>query len=819
MTKKAQTIIIGAGIVGVSVAYHLAQIGVKDILLLDKGDLDHNPGSTSHAPGGLRTLTVSDFFTRLGYGSRQVYDKLPLATEGQEHFFRNGFVQVANTEERFNSYKRIQEMGMIHGIDAFLLTPNEVQDKLPMIDPKTIYGGIFTPSSGTVKTSLVATSMRRVAESMGALESHGDTLVTEVIAENGVVKGVLTDNPTMPRIDCERVVLCSNIWAPVLCQKLGVPMPLYPGEHQYIFTDPTSALDAFNHSENCIPIVTMDDISVYFRQHFDRIGIGSYHHPARLVDPNAIIRSDAKMPFTPDDFTDAWRLMQHHMPVLNNTDVSHGFNGMFAFTVDHYPIMGESHIKGFWTNVGMWLSFASEAGRVLARWMETGDPGFDVSYADIHRFHPHQLNDEFLRRQSKYYYEIGFDILHPNEVASSVRNLRLSPYHSQMQALGGQMVPLAGIETPWYYDSNQSLVEKYGDQFPHRTGYDGTGWSPIIGCEHLAMRETVGLMDWNGAIGPIEISGPGACDYLNYICSNQIDVPVGRVVYTLLLTGKGKIKRDVTILRLADDKFWLLTGKGNMPAEIAWIRQFLPTDGSVRIDNLSEQYVSLALWGPNARKVLEAVTRSDVSDEAFPFYTAQTLDIGMATAKVLRISYAGELGYEFYAPITFGSHLWDTLVAAGEEHGLVPVGIAALFSLRIEKGFLITGMDMTVKDTPYEAGVGWMVKTKKGDFVGREAAIVAKKAGPSKKLVTLTFDDPNAIMYGYEPVMDGDNVVGQITSGEYGYNVGKFIALAYVQPQYAALGTKLRVRYTGNFYEGTVSKATQFDPKGGRMRQ
>ncbi|MGB1250403.1 MAG: GcvT family protein [Candidatus Promineifilaceae bacterium] len=818
MTKKVQTIIIGAGIVGVSVAYHLAQMGVKDILLLDKGNLDHNPGSTSHAPGGLRSLTTSDFFTRLGYASRQVYDKLPLAIEGREQFFRTGLMQVANSAERFSSYKRIEEMGMIHGIEANLLTANEVHDLLPLIDPSTIYGGIHVPSSGTVKTSLIATSMRRIAENMGAVESHGDTLVTEIIEEGGVVKGVLTDNPAMPRIDCERIVLCSNIWAPVLCQKLGVPMPLYPGEHQYIYTDPTPALDAYSHTESGIPITTMDDISVYFRQHGNRIGIGSYHHPARLVDPNAIIRHDAKMPFTPEDFTDAWRLMQHHMPVLKDTNVSHGFNGMFAFTVDHYPIMGQSQIKGLWTNVGMWLSFASEAGRVLSQWMETGDPGMDVSVADINRFHPHQHNDEFLRRQSKYYYEIGFDILHPNQVASSVRNLRTSPHHAQMQALGGQMIPIAGIETPWYYESNRPLLETYGDQFPHRTGYDATGWSPIIGAEHLALREKVGMMDWSAAIGPIEISGSGALDYLNYICTNQIDIPVGRVTYTLLLTPQGKIKRDVTILRLAADKFWLLTGKGNMPAEIAWMRQFLPSDGSVRLENLSEQYMSLALWGPNARKVLETVTRSDVSDEALPFYTAKTLDIGMATAKVIRISYAGELGYEFYAPITFGSHLWDTLYQAGQEYGLVPVGVAALFSLRIEKGFLITGSDMTVKDTPYEAGMGWTVKTKKGDFIGRQATITAKKAGPSKKLITLTFDDPSAIMYGYEPVMVGDKVVGQITSGEYGYSVGKFIALAYVDPAYTAKGTELRVRYTGNFYTGVVSDSVQFDRAGGRMR-
>ncbi len=497
--------------------------------------------------------------------------------------------------------------------------------------------------------------------------------------------------------------------------------------------------------------------------------------------------------------------MQYHMPELEKTQVSHGFNGMFAFTADHYPIMGESHIKGFWANVGMWLSFASEAGRVLARWMETGDPGMDVTSANINRFHAHQLNDEVLRRQSKYYYEIGFDIVHPNEVASSVRNLRLSPYHEQMKALGAQFVPSAGIETAWYYESNAPLVEKYDSQIPRRTGYDATGWTPIIGAEHLTMREHVGLMDWSAGITPIEISGKGACDFLNYLCTNQIDVEVGRIVYTLLLTPNGKIKRDVTVLRLAKDRFWLLMGKSNLPAEIAWIKQFMPSDGSVRLVDLSEQVMSLVLAGPNSRDVLQATTRSDVSDASFPFYTAQKIDVGMTTATVLRISYAGELGYEIYAPTSFGSRLWDTLFEAGQSHGLAPVGLAALFSLRIEKGFRLTGSDMTVKDMPYEAGMGWLVKTKKGNFVGREATITDKKAGINKKLVTLTFDDPAAIMYGYEPVLAGDQVVGQVTSAEFGYSIGKFVALAYVDVAHSTIGTKLRVRYTGNFYEGVVS--------------
>ncbi|MCA9963863.1 MAG: FAD-dependent oxidoreductase [Anaerolineales bacterium] len=817
MTQKANIIVIGAGIVGVSVAYHLARKGAQNIVLLDKGNLDHNDGSTSHAPGGLRVLTPSYFYTKLGSESRKVYDKLPLAQEGVAQFFRVGLLQVANKAERFDSYKRIQEMGLTMGIACDLLTPKEVQDKLPLIDPSTIYGGMFIPDSGTVKTSLVATSMRREAEKTGNLTSYGDTEVTEIVASGGRVTAVLTNNPEMPRIECEQVVLCNNIWAPVLCEKLGVPMPLFPGEHQYIFTEPTAALDPYKHVESAIPIVTMDDISVYFRQHGDRIGIGSYHHEARLVDPRKLGK-EAKLPFTPDDFTEAWRLMQGHMPVLHNTNVSHGFNGMFSFTVDHYPIMGETAVKGFWTAIGAWLSYASEVGRVMARWMLDGDPGMDVTYANVNRFHPYQSNHQFLTRQSKYYYEIGFDILHPNEVASSVRNLRYTPYHARTTALGGQFIPMAGIETPYWYEANAPLVAKYGDRYPHRTGWEATSWSPIIGAEHIAMRENVGLIDWTAAIGPIEISGPGALDFLQRLCSNDVDKPINTLTYTLLLTTTGNIKRDMTVLRLAADRFWLLTGKSNLPAELFWIRQLAPSDGSVTIVDRAEEFVSLALWGPNARQVLQKTTNADLSNAAFPFYTAQDIGIGMTPAKALRISYVGELGWEIYAPASYGLQLWDALWEAGRAFGMPTVGIAALLSLRLEKGYRLYGADMTTDYNPYEAGLGWMVKHHKGDFVGREAALAAKQAGAKKKLVCLTFADPQAIMYGYEPVFVDGKVVGRITSGDYGYSVGKFIAYAYVDATKAAVGTKVNVRYTGRFFDGEVAAEPLFDKGMLRLR-
>ena len=391
----------------------------------------------------LRVLTANEWFTRLGSRSRKLYDKLPLVVEGEEQFFRTGSLQIASKQWRFDSYQRLQEWGMTYGEPTYLLTPEEVKAKVPFLDEKQIVGGCFLPNAGVVKTARLATSLRRMGEATGQLTSVGETLVTDIVVENGAVKAVLTDNPEMPRIDCEQVVLCSNIWAPLLCEKIGVNMPLFPGQHQYIYTTPVAALDPIKQTEVALPVVAVDDLSLYFRQHGERLGIGSYHHKAMLVDPHKLEKK-AEFPFTPEDFTDAWRLMQDLMPPLQQSQISHGFNGMFSFTVDSFPIVGESPVKGFWTSVGAWLSFAGELGKVLARWMVEGDPGMDMRMADINRFQPYQTNREYLSRQSKYFYEIGFDVIHPAQVASSVRDLKLSPHHDRTQGVGGAICAICG---------------------------------------------------------------------------------------------------------------------------------------------------------------------------------------------------------------------------------------------------------------------------------------------------------------------------------------------------------------------------------------
>ncbi len=815
MTTEANIVVIGAGIIGASVAYHLADMGVEGVVVVDKGDLDHNDGSTSHAPGGLRTLTMSHFFTTLGLASRSVYDQLPLAVPGEEQFYRVGMVQVANTPERLDAHRRMADMGLTEGVEASVVTPSEIAELLPLVDPSTVVGGVHIPSSGVVRTSRLATSMRQIAEA-GRARFLGDSEVTDIeIIDNRIV-AVVTDGEA-GRITCNQAIVCTNIWAPLLAEKTGTPMPLYPGEHQYVFTDPVPALSSIAAQEVGMPVTAFDDLSIYFRQHGDHIGIGSYAHEARLVDPKALPKT-AMLPFTSEDFDGAWKEMQHHMPGLEQSGIASGFNGMFSFTVDGYPVMGETQVSGLWSSVGAWLSFASEVGAVMARWMTTGDPGMDVTPAHIDRFHPHQSNRQFLSRQSKYFYEIGFEDLHPSAVASSVRGLRHAPYHHRLEALGAEFIPIASQETPLYYSSNEALVAKHRAAIPERTGFDAVGWSPIMGAEHLELRENVGLVDWSAAIGPIEVSGPGALDHLQWMCTADIDLPVGGVAYTLVLTPSGTVVRDLTVTRRSNDTWWILTGKGNLPAELALFRSLAPADGSVRYRDLSEELVSIGLWGPNSRRVLQSVTENDVSNEAFPWYSCRSLDVGMAPVTAIRLSYVGELGWELYVPQSLALHVWDTLWEAGRAFDMPAVGAQTVFSARIEKGYRLWGSDTSPDYTPAESGLSWAMDTSK-DFRGKEAALAAPVR---QRVVTLQFDELDSIVYGWEPVVladgDGSAAVGRIAGGEFGYSLGSFIAHAFVDAGHAKVGTKVTVVRTGTPYSATIVKGPLFDPASERLK-
>jgi glycine cleavage system T protein len=811
MLTKARLVIIGAGIVGCSAAYHLAQKGWRDIVVLDQGPLFETGGSTSHAPGLVFQTNSSKLMCH--FAQETVNLLTNLHTEAKPTWYPVGSIEVACTPERLTDLYRRRGWAAAYGLEGQIISPQEVTQRLPLIDPGQIYGGYYVPTDGDAKAVNAAAEMARLAEAAGAARFFGHIPVTDIEFETrrGHLTAVITPQG---RIETKQVLLCTNIWAPVLGDKVGVKIPLMAVEHLYAITTPLPQL-AGETREIAQPILRDQDHAMYYRQHADAYGIGSYQHAPLLVDPHHLGHI-AMHNFTPEHFTAAWESTTRLMPALKPAGLTRQFNGMFAFTIDGMPILGQSaQLKGFWTAVGVWVTHSGGVGRTIAEWLTDGAPGMDVREADINRFNDHALTRSYIIDRCYSQYDEVYDIIHPMQQMEKPRQLRLSPFYPRLQAQKAIFFEAAGWERPQWLETNASLVEAY--QIPTRTGWAARYWSPIQGGEHCAVRDRAGLFDLS-AFTKLEISGPGALAFLQYMAANQIDRPPAQVVYTPLLTPSGGIKADLTITRLAADRFWVLTGGGTGRLDLAWLRRHAPADGSVEIADVTAKYCAVGLWGPQARALLQKVCAGDVSNQAFPYFTAQHLTLGYIPVLALRVSYAGELGWEIYAPTELGLKLWDTLWAAGQEVGLIAAGFGAFDSLRLEKGYRAWGSDIHSDYNPYEAGLGWTVKLNKGDFLGREALLKIKETGLSRKLCCLTLDDPQAVVLGKEPIYSGGQVVGYVTSANYGYSVGKFIAYGYLPLTHAAEGTKIEIDYFGQRLAAAVTKEPLFDPENFRLK-
>ncbi|MGB0388515.1 MAG: GcvT family protein [Ardenticatenaceae bacterium] len=820
MSNKVRLVVIGSGIVGCSAAYHLTMLGWRDVLVLDKGALFENDGSTSHAPGGVVALSHSKLMTQLAIYSSDLYATLPQLGDDRNTYNGIGGLEMAISEARWQDLKRLHSAAKGFGAESFLLTPQEMKEKAPLIDEKQIVGGLFAPKGANISGAYVSEGLARAAEATGGAKFVGHTKVTEIEVQDGRVTAVLTDNPEMLRIECEQVLLCANIWAPAISEKFGVSVPLMACEHQYAISTPLPELSYLDRNnpdqELTFPNIRELDSAMYYRQHWDSYGVGSYWHKPLIVNPRDL-KKTAMKPFTPEDFTLAWEQAQKIIPALRQADLTTKFNGMFAFSVDGYPIIGQSKVKGFWTAAASWITHAGGVGKSVAEWMTHGETEWDMRQAHIHRFASHQTTRYYIDTICAKNYREVYDIVHPAQPLSEPRNIRLSPFNARLTALKSEFTAFAGLELPNWFEENTRLLEQYNEQIPHRHGWAGQYWSRIQGAEHLATRDNVALFDLTG-LSIIEVRGAGALKFVDYLCSNRINKPVGSVVYTTWLTPSGGIKRDLAVARLADDQFWMFVGEGTLPQDVDWVMQHAPTDGSVVVNDISNSYSALGLWGPNARKVLSQATNADVSNDAFPYFTCQWIEIGPTRVLALRVSYAGELGWELHIPMDSSLPVWDKLWDAGREQDMIAAGMGAFDSLRIEKGYRLWGRDIYTEYNPYQAGLGWAVKLKKGPFIGRNACQKAKKKPLKKKLCCITLDDPNAVLFGYEPVFAHGECIGHITSGNYGYSVRKFIAYAYLPAQHAAPGTQLQVEYFAQRIGATVSKEPLYDPKMTRLK-
>ena len=816
MQEHARVVIVGAGIVGCSVAYHLTKLGWRDIVVVEQGPLFETGGSTSHAPGLVFQINPSKTMAGFASYTASLWPKLTL--DGEPCAKAVGSMEVAWTPERLEELKRRAGVAMSYGVEAHVLSAGEAREKVPMLTDR-ILGALHVPSDIQTKATRPAEAMAREAERRGA-SFHGDTKVTGFDIVGGRIAGVQT---TRGNIKADLVVAATGIWAPKVCSLAGVPIPLSPMQHLYAVTAPLPDL-AGATEEISQPFLRHQDRAMYFRQVGESYGIGSYRHEPLLLDAEEIREHGdgpippAEMPFTPDHFESALEAAGELFPSLKGVGLTRKMNGMFSFTTDGFPVLGESpQVKGFWSAQAVWITHAAGVGKAVAEWIVDGEPTTDLRESDITRFHPHTRSRPYVRARAAQQYREVYDIIHPLQQMTYPRDLRLTPFHERQKELGAKFFENAGWERPQWYEANAGLLDSLTVTGESRSGWEARGWSPAVAAEHTATRERVAMFDLT-PFAKFEVAGPGALDALQRLASNQMDRPVGSITYTSMLTPTGGIKCDLTVTRLGEQEFMVVTGGAMGLHDLGWIRAHLPEDGSTVVRDATAGLCCIGLWGPRARDLLSDVCGDDVSNEGFPYMTGRPITIGDVPALALRISYVGELGWEIYAPIDYGRRLWDVLWEAGQPLGVIAAGGGAFDSLRLEKGYRLWGNDIHTEYTPYEAGIGFAVKLRSGDFVGRDALVKLRSQGLTRKLCCMTLDDPSAVVMGKEPILDGDRVVSYVTSAGYGHSIGRGIVYGYLPMSHSDEGTSVDVLYFGNRIPATVAREPLYDPKGGKMK-
>ncbi|MDG9714729.1 GcvT family protein [Streptomyces sp. DH10] len=807
-----RVVIIGAGVVGAALADEISARGWTDVTVVDQGPLPATGGSSSHAPGLVFQTNASKTMTEL---ARYTVEKFcSLDVDGEPCFLQVGGLEVATTPERLAELHRRHGWITAWGIESRILTPDECVERHPLVDRDRVLGGLLVPTDGLAKAVLAVEAQIRRATERGVrfLARHE---VLDVQQAEGEVTGVLTDQGEIP---ADIVVCCAGIWGPRIARMAGMNLPLTPLAHQLAWTGPVPAL-AGQTEEAVRPILRHQDADLYYRDRFDGIGIGYYGHRPMPVSADDILSVDEadEMPsvlkFTEDDFEPAWTETQSLLPATREAKVEEGINGLFSFTTDGNPLLGQSpDVKGFWVAEAVWVTHSAGVGRAMAEWLVDGYcSSFDLHECDVNRFEPHQLSPEYvLARDCQNFVEV-YDILHPLQPSGDPRPIRTSPFHARQQELGAFFLEANGWERPQWYEANAPLVA--GRSVPTPNDWAARYWSPIVGAEAQTTRETVAMYDMT-ALKRLEVSGPGAGAFLERLCTGKVAKSVGSVTYTLLLDHDGGIRSDVTVARLARDVFQV-GANGNL--DLDWFTRHLPADGTVQVRDITPGTCCIGLWGPRARDVLQPLTDADFSATGLKYFRAKRAHIGSVPVTAMRLSYVGELGWELYTTADLGLKLWDTLWRAAQPLGGVAAGRGAFNSLRLEKGYRSFGTDMTYEHDPYEAGVGFAVKLDKDDFIGK-AALERRKADVRRKLTCLTIDDPRSAVLGKEPVYDADRAVGYVTSAAYGYTIGKGIAYAWLPTELATPGTTVHIGYFDRRVEAVVAEEPLFDPAMSRLR-
>ncbi len=767
LPKETRVVVIGGGIVGCSLAYHLTKQGWRDVVLLERKKL--TCGTTWHAAGLVGQLRATANMTRLAQYTAELFATLEQETGQATGFKQNGSISVATTEERFEEWKRGASMARTFGLDVEVIRPGEMKERWPLLNVDDVVGGVWLPKDGQTNPIDTTVALAKGARAGGALIFE-DTKVTAVHRASGRVTGVTTDRGD---IDAEFVVNCGGMWAREVGLMCGVNVPLHACEHFYVLTEEMSGLSPD------LPVLRDQDGCAYYKEDAGKLLLGAFEPNAKPWGMDGI-PEDFSFDELPEDFDHFMPVLEgamHRVPALQEVGIRKFFNGPESFTPDDRYMLGEApELKNFFVAAGfnsVGIQSAGGAGKVLAQWMAEGHPPMDLWDVDIRRMFPFQGNPKYLHDRATEVLGLLYDMHWPYRQCVTSRGLRRSPLHDRLAARGACFGEVAGWERANWF-APEGVEPKYEYSFKRQN------WFPYAAEEHQAVREAVALFDQT-SFAKFLVQGRDAEAVLQRICANDVAVPAGKVVYTQWLNERGGIEADLTVTRLAEDAYQVVTGAAVAGRDFNWLLRNIPGDAHCIATDVTSGSAVLGVMGPNSRALLARLSDADLSNEAFPFGTAREIDLGMARVRAVRITYVGELGWELYMPSEFAPGVYDAIVAEGDAFGLRLAGMHVLDSCRIEKAFRHWGHDLTDEDTPLEAGLGFACRFDKNvAFIGRDALLRQKETGLKKRLVQFALEDPEPLLYHNEPIYRDGEIVGYTTSGNYGHHLGAAIALGYV---------------------------------------
>jgi len=804
MKNQARVVIIGGGITGCSIAYHLTRMGWNDVILLDKGEL--TSGATFHAAGLVGQLRASVNITKMLKYSAELYSKLEEETGQHTAWSPVGGLRIASSKDRMEELRRSAAMAKTFGLPMELISPKEACDLFPVMTKKGIVGAAFLPTDGQIDPSGVTYALAQGARSRGTT-IYTDTRVTGIRLKNGAIDEVLTEKGN---IKAEIVVNAAGIWAPEIGKMVGVAIPLIPMEHQYIITKPIEGV------KKGMPTMRDPDLLVYFREELGGLIMGGYEHnpiPWALDGiPKDFTKTLLKSNY--EHFEPLSALAMKRVPCIGEAEIITLLNGPEAFTSDGDFIMGESpEVKNFFVAAGFCahgIAAAGGVGKMMAEWIIEGEPSLDLWRLDIRRLGPHHRSQTYTVHRAIEIYAHHYSMNWPYEEMISARPLRTSPLYERLKRAGAVFGEKYGWERPnWFAPKGTPPKDRLGWGLPN--------WFDHVGKEHEAVRTRAAVIDQT-SFGKIDVKGPRALQFLQKLTDNQMEKPIGSTTYTQMLNERGGIECDLTVSRISEDHFYLVSGTAFIKHDLQWLKKHLPSDGSVSIEDITSSKACITLCGPESRNILKQLTRDDISNEGFPYMTCKEITIGNAAVLAIRITYVGELGWELHVPTEYALHLYDQFWEVGKSFGLVNAGYRCIDSLRLEKGYRYWSGDISPEYTPFEAGLDFCVKLDKGDFLGRKALLTQKEKGLTRKLCCFKIDSGPLMPVGKEAILDGDKVVGIVTSGGFGHTIKKPIALGYLPMDYSKPGTRLQIEVAAKRYEAIVEKEPLYDPENKKVK-